>query len=317
MPHTRQAPSYTELAPLNPSIVQPRPMHQWELDAHTTSAPHNSSFARTPSPTPSEQNILEGKLPYPKAQMLKMYWKHVLVAVILLIAFIVIFAMNDRILHALQPVKAWMDERPWGFVIPLAIYIVISFPPLIGQEVVAMFCGMIWGLGEGFGIVAAGTVIGEILLFLSVKYFFSARLQAKEAKSVTYASYARIVREGGWMICAAFRLSVFPPHFVTVLVAACDVQLWVYMIAVVIGFPRQMLPVYLGVVLDDKDDDGNSPGGPKAVKGVFIAFIIVITLAAGRFIKTRVNKVKPEIIYARRKARQQKIVNSMESFQDV
>ena len=24
---------------------------------------------------------------------------------------------------------------------------------------------MIWGLGEGFGIVAAGTIIGEILLF--------------------------------------------------------------------------------------------------------------------------------------------------------
>lgn len=59
-------------------------------------------------------------------------------------------------------------RRPWGFVIPLAIYIAISFPPLIGQEVVAMFCGMIWGLGEGFGIVAAGTVIGEILLFLYV-----------------------------------------------------------------------------------------------------------------------------------------------------
>lgn len=41
---------------------------------------------------------------------------------------------------------------------------------------------------------------------------------------------------------------------VTVLVAACDVQLWVYLIAIVIGFPRQMLPVYLGVVLDDKDE---------------------------------------------------------------
>ena len=32
-------------------------------------------------------------------------------------------------------------RRPWGFVIPLAIYIAISFPPLIGQEVVASAFG--------------------------------------------------------------------------------------------------------------------------------------------------------------------------------
>lgn len=120
-------------------------------------------------------------------------------------------------------------SRPWGFVIPLAIYVVISFPPLIGQEIVATFCGMIWGLGEGFGIVAAGTVIGEILLFTyvsvfdmphrrshhvyrGVKYFFSAKLQTKEKSSVSYACYARVIREGGWIMCAVFRLSVFPPH---------------------------------------------------------------------------------------------------------
>ena len=122
-------------------------------------------------------------------------------------------------------------RRPWGFVIPLAIYVVISFPPLIGQEIVATFCGMIWGLGEGFGIVAAGTIIGEILLFTyacpffttclhalthsscsGVKYFFSAKLQTKEKSSVSYACYARVIREGGWIMCAVFRLSVFPPH---------------------------------------------------------------------------------------------------------
>ena len=33
-----------------------------------------------------------------------------LVAVIIIAAFIVIFAMNDKIVHALRPVKSWMDE---------------------------------------------------------------------------------------------------------------------------------------------------------------------------------------------------------------
>ena len=197
--HTRQSPSYTEYAPL---VVQPQPIHQWETAPETFTPPqyppNRAQIIRTPSPTPSEQNQLEGKLPYSKGKMLKMYWR----------AYTFIFYLtrrlpsfrrgfgrchNHRRLHryfcyerqdrARSTTRQVMDgrvskvlssyphstniacRRPWGFVIPLAIYVVISFPPLIGQEIVATFCGMIWGLGEGFGIVAAGTIIGEILLF--------------------------------------------------------------------------------------------------------------------------------------------------------
>jgi len=38
---------------------------------------------------------------------------------------------------------------------------VISFPPLFGHEIVAILVGIVWGLWEGFGIVAAGTFFGE------------------------------------------------------------------------------------------------------------------------------------------------------------
>ena len=81
-----------------------------------------------------------------------------------------------------------------------------------------------------------------------------------------------------------------------------------------------MLPVYLGVVLDDGEENSMfifhfrdlnvntdhlsaQHAGPKAVKGVFIAFIVVVTIAAGRIIGGRVKKIKPEVIYERRKAR--------------
>jgi uncharacterized membrane protein YdjX (TVP38/TMEM64 family) len=45
--------------------------------------------------------------------------------------------------------------------IPIAILIVISFPPLFGHELVALLCGVVYGLWIGFGIVAAGTFLGE------------------------------------------------------------------------------------------------------------------------------------------------------------
>ena len=33
---------------------------------------------------------------------------------------------------------------------------------LFGQEIVAILCGDVWGVWVGFGIVAAGTILGEL-----------------------------------------------------------------------------------------------------------------------------------------------------------
>lgn len=39
---------------------------------------------------------------------------------------------------------------------------------LAGQEIIAIWCGNVWGVWIGFGIVAAGTIIGELATFLYV-----------------------------------------------------------------------------------------------------------------------------------------------------
>jgi uncharacterized membrane protein YdjX (TVP38/TMEM64 family) len=35
-------------------------------------------------------------------------------------------------------------------------------PQLFGHEIVAILCGVVWGLWVGFAIVAAGTFLGEL-----------------------------------------------------------------------------------------------------------------------------------------------------------
>jgi hypothetical protein len=52
-------------------------------------------------------------------------------------------------------------DLPAGFLIPVAILIAISFPPLFGHEIIALLCGVVYGLWIGFAIVAAGTFLGE------------------------------------------------------------------------------------------------------------------------------------------------------------
>jgi uncharacterized membrane protein YdjX (TVP38/TMEM64 family) len=62
----------------------------------------------------------------------------------------------------LRPAANWLHALKFGFLIPIAILFIISFPPLFGHEIVAVLCGDVWGLWEGFGIVCAGTLLGEI-----------------------------------------------------------------------------------------------------------------------------------------------------------
>ena len=64
-------------------------------------------------------------------------------------------------LQKLRPFGEKVRDIPAGWLIPIAILIVISFPPLFGHEIIALLCGVIYGLWIGFGIVAAGTFFGE------------------------------------------------------------------------------------------------------------------------------------------------------------
>jgi uncharacterized membrane protein YdjX (TVP38/TMEM64 family) len=61
----------------------------------------------------------------------------------------------------LRPFSEKVRDLPAGWIIPVVILIIISFPPLFGHEIIAVLCGVIYGLWIGFSIVAAGTFIGE------------------------------------------------------------------------------------------------------------------------------------------------------------
>lgn len=61
----------------------------------------------------------------------------------------------------LRPFSEKVRDLPAGWLIPVAILVVISFPPLFGHEVIALLCGVVYGLWIGFAVVAAGTFLGE------------------------------------------------------------------------------------------------------------------------------------------------------------
>ena len=67
----------------------------------------------------------------------------------------------DTNLQKLTPIAEKIRNIPAGWLIPIAVLFVLSFPPLFGHEIIALLCGVVYGLWVGFGIVSAGTFLGE------------------------------------------------------------------------------------------------------------------------------------------------------------
>lgn len=141
---------------------------------------------------------------------------------------------HDQVVEALRPFAEKVRDIPAGWLIFVAVLIIISFPPLFGHELVALLAGVVYGLWIGFGVVAAGTFIGEsaysppkdrIVLtphvtnlhssvgtWFAFKKVFRAKAEKMERTNLTYGAMAKLCRDGGfWVSPREFR----DPHPLT------------------------------------------------------------------------------------------------------
>ncbi|OBZ72346.1 Golgi apparatus membrane protein TVP38 [Grifola frondosa] len=234
-------------------------------------------------------------------------WAWYYVAFIIATAILILFTVcHTQIVNWLRPAANWMHDLPFGWLIPIAVLFVISFPPLFGHEIVAILCGLVWGLWIGFAIVAAGTFLGELGNFYAFKYCCAARGAKLERTKISYACLARVVREGGFKIALIARLSAIPGHFTTAVFSTCGMGVMTFSIAAILSLPKQFITVYLGVALE-QSENGSSSKSDNIIKDVVLIATTIITFGAMWYIYHKMNQVKVQVIYDRRKARQAKL----------
>ncbi|KAJ6558111.1 snare associated Golgi protein-domain-containing protein [Mycena capillaripes] len=261
------------------------------------------TLSRTPSPTPSEFNALNG---IKKKKSTKEKIQYYSVLAVILAAVIVISVEHENIIKGLSPVTDWLARTKAGFLIPIVILIVMSFPPLFGHEIVAMLAGVTWSLPAAFAIVAVGTLLGEIANYFTFKYFCTARGEKMEKKQLSYALLAHVVRQGGFWVVLVIRFSAIPPHFATAVFSTVGISFWVFTAAAILSLPKSFAPVYVGYAM--RPDNTNSSS--TLVEHIVLAITLVITIGALLWIRRLQEAAKPDVIYARRKARQGKLLQN-------
>ncbi|WWC66514.1 uncharacterized protein I206_100417 [Kwoniella pini CBS 10737] len=180
-----------------------------------------------------------------KALRRHMYkWYAILVIAIVLTALIT--SKHETIVEFCAPVTRTIREWPGGWLIPLAILIVVSFPPLVGHEIIGILCGLVYGLWIGFAILAAGTFLGEIATWIAFKWCCQGRAAKFEKKNKLYASLTQLIREKSFMFTLVLRFSAVPGHIVTAVSASAGANFWMYLAAAFLTLPKQFTIVYLG-----------------------------------------------------------------------
>lgn len=201
----------------------------------------------------------------------------------------VITLKHDQVVDALRPFAEKVRNIPAGWLIFVAVLFVISFPPLFGHELVALLAGVVYGLWIGFAVVAAGTFIGEIGTWFAFKKAFRRKALKMEMTNLTYGSMARLCREGGFWIVLVIRLSIIPSHMSTAVFSTCDVKFWRFAISTFLTLPKQLILVYLGVLLVQEQDGAG-------VKNALFAVAGLVTVAAAVWIWFKMKKYKTQLL---------------------
>ncbi|KLT44987.1 hypothetical protein CC85DRAFT_241501 [Cutaneotrichosporon oleaginosum] len=123
---------------------------------------------------------------------------------------------HRELIMLLMPFARHIQLARYGWLVPIGIMVVLSFPPLFGNEVVIILCGVVWGVRAGFLIVAAGTVVGEMACFTVYGTCCRRRARRMAHMSLNYACLTRVISSGGLFIAWVVRLSAIPTHVSTV-----------------------------------------------------------------------------------------------------
>ncbi|CAE6399279.1 unnamed protein product [Rhizoctonia solani] len=280
--------------------------HDSSLD-HDATPLNGRGIRRSGSPTPSEREELKQYDGFLKKAFRKESYKDkrfvvtVVVVIILIIITILLSVFHKQIVKALLPAAKWVKAAPAGWLIPIALLIVLSIPPLFGAEIVHLLCGMFYGLGVGFLLVCVGTILGETLTFFMFRYWLRSRADKLERGkgSPQWAALARVIREGGFWVALVIRYSAIPTHVGTALFAACGMNFWVFLLTLGLSLPRQLAGVYIGV-LAGEEAEGHPSKIDKTISTVVLVITIVVTIISMRWIAGRMKAAALTIIRERR-----------------
>lgn len=167
--------------------------------------------------------------------------------IILNVVFILFLVFNEKIFGWLEPYAERWKHTTGGWTILWAITFTTAFPPLVGYSTCATIAGFVYGVWEGWLILATATVAGSFCSFVLSRTVLRKWVERLIANDKRFAAFTLILKHDGIKLLCMIRLCPLPyslsngamSTFPTVHPAS-------YALATAIVTPKLLIPAFIG-----------------------------------------------------------------------
>ncbi|KAK5053201.1 hypothetical protein LTR84_002175 [Exophiala bonariae] len=167
--------------------------------------------------------------------------------VILNVLLILFLVFNEKIFGWLEPYAERWKHTTGGWTILWAVTFTTAFPPMIGYSTCATIAGFVYGVWEGWLILATATVAGSFCSFVLSRTVLRKWVERLIAGDKRFAAFTLILKHDGIKLLCMIRLCPLPyslsngamSTFPTVSPAN-------YAIATAIVTPKLFIPAFIG-----------------------------------------------------------------------
>jgi uncharacterized membrane protein YdjX (TVP38/TMEM64 family) len=210
-----------------------------------------------------------------------------LVAVNVLGLLFLIF--NEKIFGWLQPYAQKWKNTTGGWTILWAITFLTAFPPMIGYSTCGTTAGFVYGVWEGWLILATATVVGSFVSFIASRTVLRSYVERLMENDKRFAALTLTLKQDGLKLLCMVRLCPLPYSLSNGAMSTFQtVQPTMYALATAIITPKLFIHVFIGSRLAAIARSGETmSAGTKAVNYTSMAVFGLIGAAVGAYIYRR------------------------------
>lgn len=160
---------------------------------------------------------------------------------------ILFLVFNEKIFGALEPLAEKWKDTTGGWTILWAITFVAAFPPMIGYSTCATTAGFVYGVWEGWLILATATVAGSTCSFLASRTVLRKFVERWVANDKRFAALTLTLKHDGLKLLCMIRLCPLPYSISNGAIAMFPtVHPAMYALATTIITPKLFIHIFIG-----------------------------------------------------------------------
>lgn len=154
---------------------------------------------------------------------------------------------HEQVLHAMVRFSTNFRKLRGNWLIIFLLFVVISFPPLIGYSALSAFTGMVWGFPRGWLVLASGTLVGSFASFMTFRYILKDRAVQLAESNIKFMAFSKTLEQDSFTLLWMIRLCPLPYSLSNAAMSSIpSVEPWKFFVATAAVTPKLFLHIFIG-----------------------------------------------------------------------